>query len=320
MDFLFNSIFLEHDTGTHPENKNRLTAFGQLQEYPVDFTETALTLVHPLDYITFVRDCAAKSIPLDNDTVTSPRSFAAAVAAVNLTITASQQHQFALVRPPGHHAHAKHGRGFCLFNNIAVAVEKLVKQNKKVAIIDFDGHFGDGTAAYFSTSNQVLYCSTHQGDAYPGGGSVDNIGSENGLGYTVNIPLPSESGDDVFHTAITWLLPIVEQFKPDVIAVSAGFDGHHSDPLLTLHLTTNSYYFIGQQLFRTGVPLFATLEGGYNTHTLPACAYSFLQGVNDESHSYQEPTSESRIPIIENARMTLDNLENNLQPYWNFKK
>lgn len=318
MDLLFNTIFLEHDTGTHPENKSRLTAFGQLREHPIDLNESALTLIHPKEYISFVRDCAAKSIPLDNDTCTSPHSFSAAVAAVNLTITASEQNHFALVRPPGHHAHPSHGRGFCLFNNIAVAVEKLVRQNKKIAIFDFDGHFGDGTAACFNNSNQVLYCSLHQEDAYPGGGTVDNIGSKIGIGYTINIPLPAESGDDIYREAVNWIIPIIEQFNPDIIAISAGFDGHHSDPLLSLHLTTNTYYLIGQQLSRIGIPLFATLEGGYNTHTLPSCVHSFIQGLNGQAHSHQEPASESRIPLIENIHMTFDQLKENLKPYWKF--
>ena len=133
-----------------------------------------------------------------------------------------------------------------MFNNIAIACQKLVNEGKKIAIIDIDGHFGDGTCYYFYNSDKVLYCSIHQYPAFPGKGFCDEIGEGRGKGFSVNVPLPPGSGDDLFLKSIsTIIIPIVEQFKPDHIGVSAGFDAYHLDPLLNLNISSNSFFKIG---------------------------------------------------------------------------
>jgi acetoin utilization deacetylase AcuC-like enzyme len=200
MEILYNSIFLEHDTGMHPENRKRLEACGDLPETTIENGEKYLTLVHTQDYIDRVKEACKEGLHLDADTVTSRRSYEAAVYAVGATVMASRTNDFALVRPPGHHAYPSRSSGFCIFNNIAIATQKLVSEGKKVLILDFDAHLGDGTVHFFYNSNQVLYCSLHQVPAFPGGGTADEIGEGEGKGYTVNVPLPPEAvGEHIFN-------------------------------------------------------------------------------------------------------------------------
>ncbi|MBK8969047.1 MAG: hypothetical protein IPM36_20710 [Lewinellaceae bacterium] len=143
-----------------------------------------------------------------------PRSFGA-TAAVGATVLAMERGDFALVRPPGHHAYRAEAHGFCLFNNIAIAAQKAVDAGKRVLILDFDGHLGDGTMDIFYRSDQVLYWSLHQYPAYPGNGSPIEIGAGAGLGFTINCPLPAGSGDDIFRHAVEYMLPAAgEQFQP----------------------------------------------------------------------------------------------------------
>jgi acetoin utilization deacetylase AcuC-like enzyme len=162
-----------------------------------------------------------------------------------------------------------------------------------------------------------LYWSIQQADAYPHAGNPEMIGEGPGVGFTISTPLPPESGDDVYKTAFDTVFPVAAQFRPDVIAVSAGFDGYHSDPLLELHLTTNTYYYLGRQLAATKIPLFAVLEGGYDIVNLPRCVRSFIDGVNGEAQRDTEDPSESRVPELETVDQTLNELKGILAPYWN---
>jgi len=196
----------------------------------------------------------------------------------SLTTMASETNDFALVRPPGHHAYPLRASGFCLFNNIAIAVKKLVNEGKKVAIFDFDGHLGDG--------------------------------------YTINVPIPPGSGDDVYLTAVDQIMPIVEQFHPDVVAVSAGFDAHHSDLLLELHLSASGYYRFGQILQEKFSNIFAVLEGGYNLDYLPRCLYNFVNGVNDDNIFFEEEPTDSPIQVVDEFNVRINKLKKNLSQFW----
>lgn len=317
MELIYNNVFLEHDTGDHPENKKRLNAFRNLKETILENGEKYIKLVHTKEYIEKVKNACKHSQPLDADTLTSVGSFKAAACAVAATVMASQTNNFALVRPPGHHAYASHSSGFCLFNNMAIACQKLINEGKKIAIIDIDGHFGDGTCNYFYNNNQVLYCSLHQYPAFPGTGYCDEIGEGKGKGFTVNIPLPPGSGDDLFFNSISnVIIPVVEQFQPDITGISAGFDAYRLDPLLNLNISTNCFYKTGDLMRNKFKNIFACLEGGYNLEGLPKCIFNFLDGINAKKMKYEEEPTLSNKFIIHEYDSRIEILQKVLSPFW----
>lgn len=223
----------------------RLQMFNNLPIAPLVDGSEYLDLVHTHRYIEKVRDACDLGAHWRAD-VTSHGSFNAAIHAVGATIAASETGDFALVRPPGHHAYPNMASGFCLFNNVAIAAAKLRNEGKRVLILDFDGHLGDGTSEMFYNDDQIMYWSIHQYPAFPGHGFVNEIGEGKGEGFTVNVPLPPGSADDIFLDAINRFLPIAELFRPDVVALSAGFDAHQYDLLLQLNVSATGFYKLGQ--------------------------------------------------------------------------
>ncbi len=316
MKLIYNRIFLEHDVGIHPESKRRLQSCGKLKETKIENGEKYLELVHSKKYIDRVKKACRLENYLDSNTIVSKKTYKTAVSAVGATVQASKSNDFALVRPPGHHAFPDHSSGFCIFNNISIAVQKLVDEGKKVLIFDFDSHLGDGTSKYFYESNKVLYWSLHQFPAFPYRGDVDEIGEGNGKGFTVNVPLSPGSGDDIYLEAVKRLLPVARQFKPDLVAVSAGFDGHQSDPLLELRLSMNIFYELGKILSKNFENVFATLEGGYNLEFFPKCLFNFVDGIHGTRQRFKEEKTDSRIITIENFESRIYSLEKNLERFW----
>lgn len=317
MQLIYNSIFLEHDTGTHPENKSRLLSLGELPETEIENGEKYLSLVHTPEYIEKVKAiCIEGGGMLDADTIASEQSYNAAVHAVGATVMASQTGDFALVRPPGHHAYPDKASGFCLFNNVAIAAQKLVNEGKRVLIFDIDGHLGDGTVNYFYNSNQVMYWSIHQFPAFPGGGDADEIGEGEGKGYTINVPLPLGSSDEIFIAAFNTFLPVAKEFNPDVVAISAGFDSHQFDFLLGLRFSVNAYYEIGKLISSNFNNVFATLEGGYNTEVLPECLYNFLDGINNKEQRFFEKETDSWIQTHDEFEGRIALTRMHLSKYW----
>ncbi|MCB0688424.1 MAG: histone deacetylase [Saprospiraceae bacterium] len=320
MKEIYNPIFLEHNTGQHPENGRRLECLD-IHEY-TDITvdgEEYLMLVHEKAHVERIREASALgSVSLDQDTLVSSGSYHAAVAAVGASIMASQQNAFALVRPPGHHAYRDHASGFCLFNNIAIATEALRRAGKRIFILDFDGHLGDGTSHFFYHSDEVMFWSLHQFPAFPGMGRSSEIGEGKGKGFTVNVPLPAGSGDDIFLHAFRIYLPLIEQFQPDYLAISAGFDAHRYDPLLQLNLTANTFYEIGKLIKNSCPSAFAVLEGGYNTDMLPHCINNFLAGINGLEIAFDEGHTSSSRQMWEQYDFNVHLGISNLNPYWKF--
>lgn len=280
MKVLFNSKFLLHNADSYAEGRYRIEEFfSQTEEVDGD-GESHIVLVHSESHLRLVRD-ACMNHHILAEVHLSPESYKAACSAVGLAVMAAERGDFAVVRPPGHHAKPERADGFCLFNNIAIAAQKLANERKKIFILDIDGHHGDGTQEIFYHSDQVLFCSIHQQFAYPGTGEPHETGEGDGLGYTMNFPLPAGSGDREMLEAIETAIRKAEEFKPDVVGVSAGFDGYIEDRLLGLEYTLDGYYQCGRRLGQSFDHIFAVLEGGYHLD-IKKCVEHFIRGVNNE--------------------------------------
>ena len=294
--YVYDPVYLEHDTGQHPENASRLEAImSRLEESslkkrlyhipPRPATVAEIALVHHADYIAYIQAVAKNGGGwLDPDTVVSPGSYQAALYAAGGVISATETvmteggSAFALVRPPGHHATATQGMGFCLFNNVAIAARYALKRFglERIAIIDFDVHHGNGTQDTFYNDPKVLYISTHEFPLYPGTGGLEETGTGDAKGTTVNIPLPAGSGDDEYLEVFNEIIvPITKRFSPKLILVSAGYDGHWSDRLAMMDLSITGYARMvgiikGLASELCGGHLVLTLEGGYPLAALAA--------------------------------------------------
>ncbi len=299
-------IFLEHDMGFyHPESPERLRSIysmldrrekdwsGRFTYIPVrEATREELERIHDPAYIDKIADTAGKShVYLDPDTSTSPKSYEAALKAagsfVDLAFKVFKGELdagFAFVRPPGHHAERDRAMGFCIFNNVAVAAASLVDGGaEKVLIVDWDLHHGNGTQHAFYGTNRVLYFSSHQFPYYPGTGSMEEIGVGEGTGYTVNLPLSPGCGDaEYVYLYSSILAPIVEQYRPDIVLVSAGFDPYYKDPLGGMDVTEEGFAALAQIILDAakkvcGGKVAITLEGGYNVGGLTKSCEKVLE-------------------------------------------
>lgn len=316
MKYIYDPGVLEHLTGNHPENPKRLERLKNLEVTEVPIDVDPLYLVHPKSYVDKIRRAAENELQLDPDTRLSKKSFNALVKSVNATLAAAASGGFAIVRPPGHHAYPEEATGFCIFNNVAIAAEKLVREGKRVLIFDFDGHYGDGTAEIFYRTNKVLYWSIHQYPAFPMKGKVHEIGEGAGKGFTVNVPLPPDSGDDIFLHAVDHFLPIAKQFNPDAVAISAGFDAHMYDLLLQLRVSVGTFHKLGQIIRESFQNVFATLEGGYNIHEFARCVENFHAGINGLPQVHQETVTSSRHQVWQEYETNCHTALSLLRPYW----
>ena len=286
--FIYDPIFLEHDTGMqHPENAGRLRsiikAIEPLREHlvfvePQPASLELLMQVHPSYHIDFIEEKSLQEEEIDADTQVSSESFEAALMAVGAgkvavdKVTSEEvESVFCAVRPPGHHATNEQAMGFCLFNNIAITARYAQSVGyEKVMIIDFDVHHGNGTQEIFYDDSSVFYFSTHEYPAYPGTGSIDECGHGEGEGFTHNFPMRSFSTDDDILPIYEEELPLdIESFEPDIILVSAGYDLHVADPLAQLQISTQGIKKIVESIMHSSdVPKIFMLEGGYNLDAL----------------------------------------------------
>ena len=286
------NTYKNHNTGDgHPEKIDRVTAVIEnfkkidnknlIWKKPNDYDQSILSKTHSSNYI----DQVQNSFPtkglyfLDGDTVVSPGSKDATKDAVGSIITAIDgvenkelKNAFCCVRPPGHHAEKEKAMGFCIYNNVAVGANYLIEEYKykKIAIIDFDVHHGNGTQDIFYNNKNVLYISTHQYPYYPGSGSEKENGKFNNI---LNIPLSAGTTAEQYLNAYEHALNKIQEFKPEFILFSAGFDAHMDDPLAQLRLSSEDFYIITKRTLEISKPfcngnVVSILEGGYDLQAL----------------------------------------------------
>lgn len=254
--------------------------FAKKEFYKEDIPdgEEYLNLVHTERYIRKIKKaCSVKATVAEMKL--SPECYKVATLSVGTAIYASENNGFAIQCMTGHHASKETAMGFNLFNSIAIAVQKLVYQGNRVCIIDIDGHHGNGTQNIFYDTDQVLYCSIHQRNAFPQTGDETETGKGEGKGYTLNIPLPAGSDDCAFLEAVERVIEKSKSFKPDIVGVYAGFDGYFADTLLGLKYTLRGFHTCGKLIGSNFENTFAVLGGAYHKD-LYRCINAFVDGIN----------------------------------------
>lgn len=296
-------------------------------------TREQLARVHDLDYLRRISETAGQALALDPDTYTSPESHeiallaaGAAVDAVERVIGGSHRAALALVRPPGHHAERDKAMGFCIYNNVAVAAAHArTLGTRRVAIVDFDVHHGNGTQHIFEADPDVLYISTHQSPYYPGTGALDEIGRDAGRGFTVNVPIEAGAVDADYQLVyVEIVVPILRHFEPDLVLVSAGFDAHERDPLGGMRLTTEAFSAMTMELRAVAEEcclgrIVAVTEGGYDLMALRASLDAVVETLSrpiSAGCSAKWPASD--VAAVR-GRTSVDAVRSVLAPFWNIK-
>jgi acetoin utilization deacetylase AcuC-like enzyme len=293
----------------HPERPERLDAIDQaLLGLAARFrdaelrsaTDEEILRVHSDRHLAVLRNLEGQTAQIDSDTYVSARSLQvarlAAGSTVDLALRVAQGEArcaFALIRPPGHHAERSGSMGFCLINNVAVAVEALRQETgiERIAVVDWDVHHGNGTQDIFETERDVLFLSLHQFPFYPGTGALGEQGRGAGEGSTVNLPMPAGCGDAEYGTAFQELVtPILCEFGPEIVLVSAGFDAHERDPLASMQVTTQGFASLAARLRALAEEacngrMLLVLEGGYDLEALGEAVAAVLQVLGNEECS-----------------------------------
>jgi acetoin utilization deacetylase AcuC-like enzyme len=313
--FATHQRFLEHCAGHgHPERPARLRAVlagaerspardALIALVPRRATREELARVHPIAYLDALdRFCRSGGGRIDADTGATSDSWDIAVLAAGAGLAAIEaldrgegDAAFCAVRPPGHHATATRAMGFCLANNVAVAAAHLAARGEKVLIVDFDAHHGNGTQDIFYADPRVLYASLHEYPLYPGTGALRDTGTGDGVGTTVNFPLPEGATGDVYLRAIDEVLaPIVARFQPTWLVLSAGFDAHRRDPLTGLGLSAGDFGLVTARLmgFAPRGRRLALLEGGYDLQALADSAEATLAALVETVDHPEAPTAD----------------------------
>lgn len=285
IEFVYTEEFLKYKEDSHPEAPERIERIinylckkGNFKFIkPEPCQEEDLYLVHSYELVKKVKE----NNFFDPDCPNIPDIFYYACLSAGASIKASEislegKIGFSLSRPPGHHSGKNNLGGFCYFNNIAIAVKKLLLKNYRVAVLDIDGHHGNGSEEILRGEENVIYVSIHQFPAYPGTGkySFENC---------YNFPIPPFSSSKKYIEKLDIALDIIKNFSPDIVAISCGFDTFKEDPLLQLSLTETDYYIIGKKIFNLEKKMFLVLEGGYNISKIGNLLYCFISGFKDSA-------------------------------------
>jgi acetoin utilization deacetylase AcuC-like enzyme len=263
---------------------------GRIVQSPRPATHTELQRVHSDRHLSAIDGTAGRAASLDPDTYTSPESrdvallaAGAAIGGVDAIVQSRATRVMALVRPPGHHAERDRAMGFCLYNSVAAAAaHALTLGLERVVIMDYDVHHGNGTQWIFYEDPRVLYVSTHQYPFYPGTGAASDVGRDKGAGFTLNVPLEAGSTDGDYDEVFKALvIPVIDQFRPELLLVSAGFDAHERDPLARMRVSTAGYARLTQSLCEAADRhchgrVVAITEGGYDLTALKNCLESAI--------------------------------------------
>ena len=316
---------LEHDPRQglygHPEQPDRLRAIeaalaerdwlGWERRKSPRASEAELALVHPRAHVEAIRVlCESGGGQIDVDTVAVAASWEAALRAaggacemVRALLSTDVDLGFCAVRPPGHHAEPERAMGFCLFDNVAVAAALALAELEveRVLIVDWDVHHGNGTAEIFRRRDDVLFASIHQGGIFPGTGPLDDAGSGPGEGYTINLPVPAGSDEEVWLSLLEHIvLPAAAEFEPQLVLISAGFDAHRDDPLAECRLEVSSFGQMACQVRDAakewGAPVGAVLEGGYDLGALAASTVATMAALAGEGEAVSAAPEEIVTP------------------------
>ena len=303
---------------------------------PALIDELVLSLAHTTYHIESIKNFSNRGYGLLGDEVfitedtyeLAKKAVGGTIQAIKSVLDSDVNQSFALIRPPGHHALQEKPSGLCIFNNIANAIiylRKKINYNEKIAIIDIDAHFGDGLVQYFYNDPSVLYFSVHEFDFVEGDlGFIDELGEGEGLGTSINFPMPIGISDVEFLEFMDVLEPILNEFNPDLIIIAAGFDMYFSDPIGNGLLTSDSYYRFTQKILKISEntcesKLVFILEGGYSLIGLPQCVYAVIQALLGEE--YETPnfetfrlSSETKSDDVGKIKISLKKL---LANYWN---
>lgn len=341
ISLVYSPEYAQHQTGSHPENQERLEVMmnhllkeGEVEKsdihQPTPASDDDLLRVHTTPYLKHLKNFAESGGGyLDFDTFASPQSYEIAKLAAGGAITASRlvfdhdDFAYSMARPPGHHATTDSAMGFCLINNLAVALEYMREKHslRKFLILDFDAHYGNGTAEIFYQDPHVLYISIHQDPhtIFPGKGFIEETGSGKGKGCNLNIPMsPGSATSDYIYILEKIIEPVLRKFKADFYFLDVGFDGHREDPLSSLQLDDDFYPWIACYMQKLTPKMVLILEGGYSKNAMARSNRKMIKVLNDKSTHEDQWRPPGKLMVKDETKRIFKTIQDTFSPYFTF--